>query len=76
MLVERTFSVVDNPTGDTGICYSCPINEVCLRFVDRKSGEVITDKVESFSSQSYDFSSTNFVKKNFYASICLQEVIP
>lgn len=71
MLIERTFSVVDNPTGDTGICYSCPISEICLRFVDRQSGEVITDKIESFSSQSYDFSSTNFVKKtSMQASVC------
>ena len=71
MLVERTFSVVDNPTGDTGICYSCPIREVCFEFVDRQSGDVITDKVEKLSLQSYSFSSTNYVKKtSLQASIC------
>ena len=71
MLVERTFSVVKNPSSDRGICSFCPINEVCLKFVDRQSGEVINDRIESFSTQSFDYRSIDFVKKTSkQASIC------
>ncbi len=71
MLVERTFSVVKNPTGDRGVCAFCPINEVCLKFVDRQSGEVIAEQVDGFSRQSLDYRSINFVKiTSEQASIC------
>jgi hypothetical protein len=71
MLVERTFSVVKNPTGDRGVCAFCPINEVCLKFVDRQSGEVIAEQVDGFSRQSLDYRSINFVKRTSeQASIC------
>ena len=71
MLVERTFSVEDNPTGDNGICLNCPINEVCFKFVDRKNGEMLTDKVEVFSSRTYDYRAIDFVKTTAKkASIC------
>lgn len=64
MLVERTFSVVKNTTGDKEVCILCPINEVCLKFVDRQSGEVITERVDSFSTQSFDYRSIDFVKEH------------
>lgn len=71
MLVERTFSVENNPTGDRGVCSFCPINEVCLKFVDRQSGEVISERIDSFSTQSFDYRAINFVKKTSrQASIC------
>ncbi len=71
MLVERTFSVVKNPTEDKGVCSLCPINEVCLKYVDRQSGEVITERVDSFSTQSFDYRSIDFVKRaSSQASIC------
>lgn len=71
MLVERTFSVVKNTTGDKEVCILCPINEVCLKFVDRQSGEVITERVDSFSTQSFDYRSIDFVKRTSnQASIC------
>ncbi len=71
MLVERTFSVVKNPTGDKGVCSHCPINEVCLKFVDRQSGEVITERVDSFSTQSFDYRFIDFVKRTSnQASTC------
>lgn len=71
MIVERTFSVEKNPTGDKRVCSLCPINEVCLKFVDRQSGKVITERVDSFSAQSLDYRSINFVKRTSnQASIC------
>lgn len=71
MLVERAFSVVKNPTEDKGVCSLCPINEVCLKYVDRQSGEVITERVDSFSTQSFDYRSIDFVKRTSnQASIC------
>jgi hypothetical protein len=71
MIVERTFSVEKNPTGDKGVCSLCPINEVCLKFVDRQSGKVITERIDSFSAQSLDYRSINFVKRTSnQASIC------
>ena len=71
MLVERTFSVIDNPTGDNGICFNCPINEVCFKFVDRQNGEILTDRIEAFSSQTYDYHAIYFVKTTAKkASIC------
>lgn len=71
MLVERTFSIEKNANGDRNICSFCPINEVCLRFVDRQSGDVITERVDSFSTQSFDYRSNDFIKKTSkQASIC------
>lgn len=71
MLVERTFSVIDNPSGDTGICFNCPINEMCFKFVDRQNGEILTDRIEAFSSQTYDYHAIDFVKTTAKkASIC------
>lgn len=71
MLVERTFSVIDNPTGDTGICWNCPINEVCFKFVDRQNCEILTDRIEAFSLQTYDYHAVDFVKTTAKkASIC------
>lgn len=65
MLVERTFSVVENPTGDRGVCTSCPINIVCFKFVDRQTGDVHTQDVEYYSSHSGDYLSSNFVRRLF-----------
>lgn len=71
MLVERTFSVIDNPSGDNGICFNCPINEVCFKFVDRQNGDILADRIESFSSQTYDYHAVDFVKTTAKkASIC------
>lgn len=71
MLVERTFSVVENPTGDRGVCTSCPINIVCFKFVDRQTGDVHTQDVEYYSSRSGDYLSSNFVRRTSkQASIC------
>ena len=71
MLVERTFSVIDNPSGDNGICLNCPINEVCFKFVDRQNCEILTDRIEAFSSQTYDYHAIDFVKTTAkQASIC------
>lgn len=71
MLVKRTFSVVKNPTSDVGVCVNCPINEVCLKFVDRQNGEILTDRIALFTSRSYDYHSTEFVKRTSnQASIC------
>ena len=71
MLVERTFSVVKNPTGDRGVCTTCPINTVCFKFVDRQTGDVHTQDVEYYSSHSVDYLSSNFVRRtSSQASIC------
>ena len=71
MLVKRTFSIVKNPTSDVGVCVDCPINEICLKFVDRQNGEILTDRVKLFTSQSYDYLTTDFVKRTSnQASIC------
>lgn len=71
MLVKRTFSVVKNPMSDVGVCVDCPINEICLKFVDRQNGEILTDRVKLFTSQSYDYLTTDFVKRTSnQASIC------
>lgn len=71
MLVKRTFSIVKNPTSDVGVCVDCPINEICLKFVDRQNGEILTDRVKLFTSQSYDYLITDFVKRTSnQASIC------
>lgn len=65
MLVERTFSVVENLTGDRGVCTSCPINIVCFKFVDRQTCDVHTQDVEYYSSRSGDYLSSNFVRRLF-----------
>ena len=71
MLVERTFSVIDNPSGDNGICFNCLINEVCFKFVDRQNGEILADRVESFALQTYNYHAVDFVKITAKkASIC------
>ena len=69
MLVERTFSVVKNPAGDTGVCISCPINEICWKFINRQTGEVLKENVEYYSLHSMDYS--GFVRRTSnLASIC------
>ncbi|MBR4837697.1 MAG: hypothetical protein IK004_04580 [Bacteroidales bacterium] len=71
MLVERTFSVIDNPAGDTGICWDCPINEVCIKFINRQNGEILEDRVEAFSLHTCDYLAIDFVKITAKkASIC------
>lgn len=71
MLVERTFSIVNNPTKDTGVCSSCPINEICLMFVDRQTGELFADRVEYSCSNSMDYRTSDYVRRTSkQASIC------
>ena len=42
-----------------------------MKFVDRQSGKVITERIDSFSAQSLDHRSINFVKRTSnQASIC------
>ena len=71
MLVERTFSIVDNTTNDRGVCGSCPINEICFNFVDRESGEVNIDKINRLSNQTYNYQAVNYVKTTSrQAAVC------
>ena len=71
MLVERTFSIVKNPTEDRGVCSSCPINTVCFKFVDKQTGNVLTQEVEYYSLHSVNYLSSDYVRRTSYqASIC------
>lgn len=71
MLVERSFSVVKKNSGETNGCVSCPIIEVCYKFVDRQSGDIIMDRIERFSEQTYDYKAIEFIKRTSnQASIC------
>ena len=69
MLVERTFSVVKNPTGDREVCTTCPINTICLKFVDRQTGDLIFDKIDRYCSDNY-LSSDYIIRTSKQASIC------
>ena len=63
MTVERTFSVVRNPQGDTKICLTCPIQAICFEFVDQQNGEILKKKLEKISEQPIDYSSVFYVMK-------------